>query len=175
MTTQPFDLDRPIFEEPPDGLGEQEYYFGTLLVGMGGMEGIEVARAFAEAGDRLLEAALAKRESWEAAYPVLFCYRHALEVFLKALVPRTKKQHGLDNLWDELYPYLDGRYRADQVRWLRDRIMEFHEIDPRSTAFRYHDVEPQGQPELWVDYHHLKHKVDLLFKALERVRLDSCA
>jgi len=104
---------------------------------------------------------------------VLFCYRHALEVFLKALVPEAKKQHGLGNLWDALHPYLRRRYRADHVSWLRDRIMEFHQVDPRSTAFRYYDVEPQGLAELWVDFHHLKYKVDLLFKALERVRLDS--
>ena len=64
MMTQLFDLDRPIFEDPPDGLGEQEFHFGLLIVGMGGMYGIEVAWAFREAGDRLLEAALAKRESW---------------------------------------------------------------------------------------------------------------
>ena len=145
MTTQPFALDRPIFEDPPDGLGEQEYYFGTLVVGMGGMEGIEVARAFAEAGDRLLEAALAKRESWEAAYPVLFCYRHALEVFLKALVPEAKKQHGLGSLWDALHPYLSRRYRSDHVSWLGDRIMEFHQVDPRSTAF-FEDSEKNLAP-----------------------------
>ncbi|MFZ2949799.1 MAG: hypothetical protein WA003_09980 [Desulfuromonadaceae bacterium] len=28
-------------------------------------------------------------------------------------------------------------------------FMEFHKIDPRSTAFRCHDVEPQGRRELW--------------------------
>lgn len=169
--TQLFDLDRPIFEDPPDGLGEQEFHFGLLIVGMGGMYGIEVAWAFREAGDRLLEAALAKRESWEAAYPVLFCYRHAMEVFLKAVLPGAKKQHGLDKLWDELSPYLEGHYRSEHLGWLRDRIMEFHQIDPRSTAFRYHDVEPQGPCELWVDFHHLRYKVDLIFNALERVRL----
>lgn len=169
--TQLIDLDRPIFEDPPNGLGEQEFHFGLLVVGMGGMEGIEVAWAFLAAGERLLDAAAAKRESWEAAYPILFCYRHALEVYLKALIPGAKKQHGLDNLWNELYPSLDGHFRADHLAWLRDRIMEFHEIDPRATAFRYHDVEPQGPCELWVDFYHLKHKVDLMFKALDRVRL----
>ncbi|MFZ2949882.1 MAG: hypothetical protein WA003_10400 [Desulfuromonadaceae bacterium] len=171
MTTAPFDLDRLIFEDPPDGLGEQEFHFGLLVVGMGGMYGVEVAWAFRAAGDRLLDTALARRESWEAAYPILFCYRHALEVFLKAVIPGTKKQHGLDKLWDELHPHVEGRFRTDHLNWLRDRIMEFHKIDPRSTAFRYHDVEPQGQCELWVDFHHLKHKVDLMFQALERVRL----
>lgn len=167
------ELHRPIFEDCPDWVGEQGFDFGLLVVGMGSMEGIEVARAFAEAGDRLLDAALKNRESWEAGYPVLFCYRHALELYLKAVAPCAKKKHGLKDLWDALRPHLEGRYRDDQIEWLGARIMEFHSIDPRSTAFRYHDTRPQGHPELWVDYHHLKEKVRIVFQAMERVGLHS--
>jgi hypothetical protein len=148
-TASPIDLNRPIFEEPPDGLGEQEFHFGILIPGMGGMEGIEVARTFAAAGDRLLDAALSNRESWQAAYPILFCYRHALELYLKAIIPQAKKNHGLSDLWKQLYPHVAGRYQNDQVDWLKDRIMEFHYIDPGSTAFRYHDAPPKvSDPEL---------------------------
>lgn len=42
-----------IFTEPPDGLGEEDFYFGTFVTGMGNMDGLEVARAYAEATDRL--------------------------------------------------------------------------------------------------------------------------
>lgn len=87
-----------IFTDPPDGLGEEDFDFGTFVPGMGSMENVEVARAFAEAADRLMEAAATRQESWEAAYPILFCYRHALELHLKACLPEYKLWHGLKDL-----------------------------------------------------------------------------
>src|SRR6185369_2751270 len=172
--TEPFDLNRSIFEDCPDDLGEQDFHFGLLVVGMGSMEGVEVARAFAVAGDCLLDTALKMRETWEAAYPILFCYRHALELYLKAVIPEdTKKTHGLSDLWAALRPHLERRYRPEHVTWLRDRIMEFHNIDPRATAFRYHDSRPQGDPELWCDLDNLKRMVEVMFRALEHIRLAS--
>jgi len=166
-------FDRPIFDEPPDDLGNNEFEFGHLLVYGAGLEAIEVAWAFKAAGDRLLATALDNRESWEAAYPILFCYRHALEVHLKALVPPSGKQHDLETLWKNVRTKLDSRYRADQIRWLGDRLLEFHQIDPRSTAFRYHDAPPRiSAAELWVDFRHLKTTLQTIFQALDRIRLD---
>ncbi|MBU6430031.1 MAG: hypothetical protein KGR26_13535, partial [Cyanobacteria bacterium REEB65] len=62
-----------IFTDLPEGLGEDEFYFGAIVPGMGGMVNVEVARAFATAANRLVDAAESQRESWEAAYPILFC------------------------------------------------------------------------------------------------------
>jgi len=168
----PMDRSRSIFEEPPDGLGEEELYFGTFAVGLGAMDRIEVARAFAEAGDRLLDVARDRRESWEAAYPVLFCYRHALELNLKAVIPgEVKRNHKLDKLWTSLCPHIKGRYKAADIRWLRTRVLEFHRLDPTATAFRYHDSQPNGDPDLWVDFDNLKRMVQAIFGALERIRM----
>lgn len=38
------DFKRPIFEEPPEGLGEGDLHLGLLVVGMCGMEGVEVTQ-----------------------------------------------------------------------------------------------------------------------------------
>jgi hypothetical protein len=84
MQPRTADFKRPIFDDPPDDLGEREFHFGMLLPGIGGMEAIEVSLPFKKAGDRLLDAAHAQKELWEAAYPIPFSYRHAIEVFLKA-------------------------------------------------------------------------------------------
>jgi HEPN domain-containing protein len=164
---------RPIFEDCPDHVGESDFDFGLLVTGMGSMAGIEVARSFAEAANHLLETAEKNRESWEAAYPILFCYRHALELYLKSILPKAKKAHGLEDLWKELRPYIESRYQIDQVNWLGARVQEFHDLDPRSTAFRYHDSHPQGHPELWVDFHNLRGVTKTIFQALEKVHLDS--
>ena len=167
-----------IFTDPPDGLGEEAFYFGTFVPGMGSMVNVEVARAFAEAADRLLEMAAAQQESWEAAYPILFCYRHALELYLKSLLPERAQGHRLNDLVQPLKPYLDGRYPADQVEWLTERIAEFDRLDPRSTVFRYPDgatfAYKGGEdpwPETWVDFRRLQRMTKRLFGALERVRL----
>src|SRR5687767_8211122 len=109
MTTMSDDVHK-IFTDPPNGLGEEDFYFGTFVPGMGSMENVEVARAFAEAADRLMEAAATRQESWEAAYPILFCYRHALELYLKALLPEGTQGHRLSDLVQLLIPYLVGHY-----------------------------------------------------------------
>lgn len=169
-------MTRPIFEEPPDDMALRA---GALLVNWNGNAGVaasEVSSAFRVAAERLLDAALANNETWEAAYPILFCYRHGLEVSLKSLVPGAPRQHGLADLWATLQPRLAGQYPAGQLAWLNDRIAEFEHVDPRSTAFRYADAVPSGRaPELWVDFHHLKASAALLFDALDRLRLTGAA
>ena len=165
-------MTRPIFEEPPE---DMELRAGALLVNWNGNAGVaapEVSSAFRVAAERLLDAALANNETWEAAYPILFCYRHGLEVSLKSLVPGAPKKHGLAKLWAALQPRLAGHYREDQLAWLGDRIAEFEHVDPSSTAFRYADAVPAGRaPELWVDFHHLKASAASLFDALDRLRV----
>lgn len=167
---------RAIFEEPPD---DTELCAGALLVNWNGSAGIaalEVSSAFRVAAERLLDAALAANETWEAAYPILFCYRHGLEVTLKSLVPGAPQKHGLADLWAALQPRLAGKHPADQLVWLGDRIAEFEHVDPRSTAFRYADAVPGARPsELWVDFHHLKATAASLFDALDRLRLAGVA
>ena len=165
-------MTRPIFEEPPDDMALRA---GALLVNWNGKAGgaaPDVSAAFRVAAERLLDAALANNETWEAAYPILFCYRHGLEVSLKSLVPGASRQHGLAGLWAALQPRLAGQYPAGQLARLGDCIAEFEQVDPRSTAFRYADAVPAGRaPELWVDFHHLKASAASLFDAFDRLRL----
>ena len=167
-----------IFTEPPDELGEYEFHFGTFAVGAGGMNEFEVARAFGEAADRLLATAAERRESWEAAYPILFCYRHALELYLKALMPNQRHGHRLGDLADSLKPHIESRYPADQVSWLLDRIAEFDRLDPKSTVFRYPDGAHSSykagaapDPETWVDFRRLQRSAHKMFQGFERIRL----
>ncbi len=166
-----------IFTEPPDRLGESDFDFGTFVATVGTMDGFEVARSFADAANRLLVAAAENRENWEASPPILFCYRHALELYLKALLPESRHNHSLSTLAQSLKPLLK-RYPADQVAWLHDRIIEFDMVDPKSTVFRYHDGlitshETSGDPypELWVDYNNLKRTMEIIFHGLERLRI----
>ncbi len=164
-------MNRPIFEEPPDDMPERA---GALIInwaGEAGMSAPEVRDAFQTAAERLLDTAIARREHWEALYPILFCYRHALETALKAALPATTHGHSLPDLWNNLRSGLVGRMPPDQITWLGERIAEFVHVDPRSTAFRYYDAVPPGRDtELWVDFHHLKVTIRNMFLLLSRYR-----
>ena len=63
------DVLRPLFQEPPDGLGDSDWTPAAMLVALGsysGYERIEVARAFRTAAERLLDSAISAREGWKA-------------------------------------------------------------------------------------------------------------
>ena len=170
------DLARRIFEEPPDDMEDRA---GALLVnwaGSSGRETIEMARAYRVAAERLLHAAGKAGESWEAIDPVLFCYRHAIELFLKALFPGSAKNHGLESLGAALSERFRGRYPADQIAWLHARINEIQALDPKSTAFRYADSCHGGaDPEIWVEFQNLHDVTIAIFCALERIYVDDNA
>jgi hypothetical protein len=175
MTSPQLDLWRTIFEEPPDDI---EHRVGALVLnwaGATGREGLEMARAYATAGSRLLDAACAANESWESVDPILFCFRHALELYLKALASGNgRRVHPLDELAGRLHRGLQGSYRPEQLNWLCDRVGEFSRVDSRSTSFRYHDsVEAGREAELWIDFAHLRAVMAAIFDGLERVYRDS--
>jgi hypothetical protein len=175
MTTSTLSLSWSIFEEPPD---DMEPTTGALLINWNGATGRDIydmARAYRTAAFRLLDAARSNNESWESVDPILFCFRHALELHLKALHPGTPRRiHPLKNLAEELRHRLHGRYRREHIDWLYERIREFDRVDSRSTSFRYHDVaEPNRDPELWIDFNRFRVVMEAIFEGLEKVRLDS--
>jgi hypothetical protein len=148
---------RPIFEDPPDDMAKR---VGALVINWNGNAGTsapEVRDAFHVAAETLLDAAIAHGETWEAVYPILYCYRHALELALKAALPSGGKTHSLPALWDAARPHVTVRLPAEDVAWLGERIAEFIHADPASTAFRYHDAVPdKRETEPWVDFPHLR-------------------
>jgi hypothetical protein len=182
---KPGNVPKPLFQEPPDDLGEGDWPPGALLVSLGsysGYERIEVARAFRTAAERLLDSAVSARESWEAVYPILFCYRHTTELYLKAILEDAPLRHGLADLASALREKITGRYRPDHVDQLICRIHELHRIDPSSTVFRYADAAEKAykihkvanpDPELWVDFQHLRRTMGGVFTALDMIWLRS--
>ena len=172
MTETRFDLSWRLFADPPD---EPEKQYGAMLVNYSGntaRDTYDMVMSYRVAAFRLLDAATEQGEAWESVDPILFCFRHALELNLKSFptdaAPRT---HGLKSMADALHERLSARYPTVQVDWLRDRIQEFDAVDPRSTAFRYHDAaSPATPPELWVDFAKLRNIMKTMFDALDTVR-----
>lgn len=172
MTEPRLVLNWRLFDDPPD---EPETQYGAMLVNYSGntaRDTYDMAMSYRTAAFRLLDAAMKHGEAWESVDPILFCFRHALELNLKSLHAGERlRAHGLKPMADALHGRLSSRYPTVQVDWLRDRIYEFDTVDPRSTAFRYDDAaSPTTPPELWVDFAKLKHIMNTMFDALDTVR-----
>jgi len=83
-------------------------------------------------------------------YPVVFLYRHYIEIRLKEIVTqgsillaspkRAPKTHNLQNLWGHARRTLEELSLGEPVEdseAVEELIGQFHEVDPSSTAFRY--------------------------------------
>lgn len=172
MTQARLDLNWRLFADPP---AEPETHFGAMLVNYSGntaRDTSDMAMSYRVAAFRLLDMAGDQGEAWESVDPILFCFRHALELNLKAMNKGTRQRvHDLKSMADALHTRLSTRYPAQQVDWLRDRIHEFDAVDPRSTAFRYDDAaSPHTPPELWVDFVKLRQIMNSVFEALDTIR-----
>jgi hypothetical protein len=93
-------------------------------------------------------------------FPILFLYRHYLELQLKRLISRgrqlldleepTPRSHDLWRLWQTCRTILDQVSPGDAVEELNivgEHIRTLAAIDPTAQAFRY-PVDTRGQPSL---------------------------
>lgn len=111
------------------------------------------------AADLLVEQTEA--EAWrrrKLVYPVLFCYRHFLELKLKAMLEQygsignvapNWSHHRLEDLWRDfrtLLRNLDADHPEERgTDAVEQCIAEFAKIDPFSETFRY-PSDRKGQP-----------------------------
>jgi len=122
---------------------------------------IQVARSYKAAADELVKQALSQFEPHEIDYPIIFLYRHSIELYLKTML-KTKPGH---HVIAELIGLLEQQVGSKLDGWVKDRLRDFHRIDKQSDVFRY-----AGSPsytELWVDLHQLKAVMDRLVGAFE--------
>ena len=72
-------LNSPIFQDPSDEMDET-WQHDVLIGGMACGDLLQVARAYKLAADELVRQALSKYEPHELDYPILFLYRHTVEI-----------------------------------------------------------------------------------------------
>lgn len=93
-------------------------------------------------------------------YPILFPYRHHLELAMKRIISRLPRlldrvltshetgqlrQHSLNGLWQVLKPMVSSIYKAvdwpaaksEDIAGADDYVRQLSEIDPDSESFRY--------------------------------------
>lgn len=155
---------------------ESNYYHGNVVFNFRGraINDLSVfAAGYHEAGRSLgskMESSPGYRDY--EGYPILFLYRHALELYLKAIVYRGAQLLGLisdeklntEKLWKNheltvLLPAVEAIFKAMEWEWnfgvsglksfddFRCFIREIEKVDPQSYCFRY-PVDRTGEASL---------------------------
>jgi hypothetical protein len=162
-------IEDPIFGEPEEV--EPDAKWGILIGGMASYDEELMAKAYKEAADMLVEQALRSGDrSWEVAPPILFLYRHSVELHLKLVVQPEKRNHSLAELVEEASEIAQRRGGNRLPDWAKARLLEFANYDPRSTSFRYADrQEPLALGECWIDLDHLRRVMGVLTTGLAKL------
>ncbi len=158
----------PILQEPPDDLDET-WRHGIFLNG-GAVDGyLELARSYQQSAEALLESALKSGEPRDRGYPVLYAYRHSLELYLKVIGEIEKPTHSLK----DCVRLVEKRHGQRIGSPIREWIIEFDNIDPHGTAFRYADDKAGTlkYAEFWVDFIQLKFAMSSVFQTLDHAIL----
>ena len=168
-------MSRPLFEEPSEECERLDPWTGPKGFMIGGMAlptKNELGQQYFDAADLLLDAIKREvMEDYKLANPVLFLYRHAIELLLKSFI--GSKGHNLTALAKKYEIAVKSKFGEDPPPWIMARLREIAGIDPNSTAFRYSenynksikcDVPVDG--EIYVSLQHLAEAMAVLRVAL---------
>lgn len=160
-----------IFAEIPDGLDET-WHHGAMLGGPS--DSLDLAESYRLAANLLVEQVLTqKSEAWELVYPIMYNYRHCLELYLKMIVSPGRNRHSLQGLLSNLIRYMRDTHHQAVPKWFKDAVLELHEFDENSTTFRYSDVgvksKSHSNGEYWVDLAEFQKLMKSVFSGLRNV------
>jgi hypothetical protein len=158
----------PVLQDPPDDLDET-WRHGVFLNGGGVDEYLELARSYKQSADALLNSALKSGEPRDWGYPVLFAYRHTVELYLKIIGEIQESIHSLKSCVRSV----EKRHRQKIGSPIREWIIELDKIDPYGTAFRYADDKActLRYAEYWVDFLQFKYAMSRVFEELDHACL----
>ena len=109
-----------------------------------------MARQYKRAGDVLAKHCVEQHDD-RIVPPLLMCYRHSLELYLKSCIRGARRssaknnKHNLDSLWEEVKKLLVDAGEDSCLELVHTAIAELDKVDPKGTAFRYPD-EADGEP-----------------------------
>ena len=141
-----------------------------MIGGMALPTKIELGQQYYEAANLLVEAIKKDElEDYRLANPVLYLYRHWLELALKGLIGTAAHEHDLGQLAAMFESSVQQSTGRPVPRWIVGRLKEVAAIDPNSTAFRYAEVRDKKtkrtEPvdgEIYVSLNHLQESMAAL-------------
>lgn len=166
-------LKKIIFQELPEGIDET-WTHGALFGGMASVNNnFDLARAFRIAGESLVMRNTKDIEAYEILCPVLYIYRHAIELYLKAIISKSIPAYNVKELSHDLKKAfslvneLVVKQSYDMPEKARLLVHEFAELDKKSFLFRYGEGFRPG--EYWIDFVQLNHVMGWLFDGFEKI------
>ncbi|EFK09655.1 conserved hypothetical protein [delta proteobacterium NaphS2] len=160
-----------IQDDVPENLDEPSRH-GLLISPRIHLKQIEIARSYHRAANALWDKANDSGFPMTDCYPVLFAYRHALELYLKMLGKAGKEldhnlgkelDHNLKACMEAVEKHYDKKVSPLTKEW----IMTLHQMDETGWHFRY-EPETEGTMDgQWLDWSHFRYAMDTLFNALD--------
>ena len=158
----------PLFIDPPDDIDET-WKHGIVFGGLAEFaDTFYLANSYKIAGDRLIDTALKNEEAWELFCPAVYNYRHATELYMKAITGKYKHSHDLLYLFGKLKKLLEEEFNTTIPNWFKNIIVAFNDFDPGGTTFRYGGYLEKG--EMFIDFIQLKTLMDWLSQSFENIR-----
>lgn len=109
-----------------------------------------------------------RRGDNRSAMPILFLYRHYLEIALKDALAQSKVfdlsqseekfGHDLSKLWAEAERVLKSFVDAEWLKPIQEAVDIFSAVDRRADAFRY-ATNPEGDPQMPKNAHVVYHEL----------------
>ncbi|QHV97294.1 hypothetical protein [Spirosoma endbachense] len=158
----------PLFRDMPEGIDET--WRGVVFGGEYHLrDTLTTADSFKLAGDKLIEIAHENYEERQLFQPAIYNYRHATELYIKA-VTGEEKSHNLQELLQKLRIKVKAEFDAVLPEWFENVVKAFDDSDPKGTAFRYGITIPKN--ELYADMLHVKELMGRLSKVFKRIQLE---
>lgn len=165
-----------IFADPPEDIDET-WTHGAMLGGMTGYDDESLARSYFMAGGMLVEQVLGTGErGQEVICPILYVYRHGIELYLKVVVRPGKRNHSIGSLLDAFCRDVQSKFGERVPAWITRPIGQLAEFDPNSDLFRYGQTRDSSishrlinSGEFWVDLRTLKRTMSNIEYAFQRV------
>lgn len=132
---------------------DEDFRFNACVGNNGWVDHSTYSDGFDEAVAALYQAILSGGTADTLIYPIVFCARHRIELFIKSQLRRVGhirknisipdekiiKTHDLAILWsllENLTQQCDSRY-AELLKPCEPVVMDFFEMDPKGETFRY--------------------------------------
>ena len=169
------ELNTGIFKNPDDYdiEGEEAWKRGILFADDTQIfTQVEIARSYKRAADALVSTVQDSNDPFNLAYPIFYTYRHALELYLKILSGHNHETDTEGHYLNKLIDTIEAKYQERFPIWIRDRLYDFHRMDPGSTAFRYLEGEMgiiTERDEIWIEFRHLQFVMDRLCGVFENI------
>lgn len=158
----------PLFRAMPEDIDET--WRGVVFGGEFKLGDIfTTADSFKLAGDKLVEIAHKNYEERELFQPAIYNYRHATELYIKAIIGE-EINHDLRDLTEKLKTVLKNEFNSAPPEWFDNIIEAFDYTDPKGTAFRYAETVPKD--ELYADMRHIGILINWLSESFRRIRTE---